>query len=158
MKWFNYIRPRNWSIVKVYRDFENFGDWRRVVKKEQANPKSNFNKWKLDRTKLFDVYLTLSLNEEDAILPDTAKRIKLMEMLNPLHRYFDDTLGFSECLNIEFNQYEDDEKNPTLSYLIVYRFNFNKFSIKWLFKFLIYLTIIILGSIYYIIPWLSSLI
>ena len=161
MKMFNWLKPCNWGIVKVYRDFENFSDWGRVIRKEESNINSLFNKWKLKRTKLYDVYLSISLDEEDTQLPESVQRTKIVEQLNPLHRYLDDDLGFAECLNCEFNQFEDDKKNPTLTYLIVYRFNFNKFSIIWLTKFLVVTFALIYFGIKYIptlIPWLSTLI
>ena len=160
---FNWLKPRNWGIVKVYRDFENFADWRRVVKREEANPNSNYRKWKLSRTKLYDIYTIVNLDEIDMQLPEAVQRTKVVESLNPLHRYLDDDLGFAECLNCEFNQFEDDEGKPSLSYLIVYRFNFNKFSLKWLLKFLVVtgaLTYVVLhfNLISLLIKWLSNLI
>lgn len=158
MKWLDPIKPRNWGIVKVYRDIENFSDWKKIIKKEQNNPISKFNKWKLSRTKLFDIYLTLSLDENDAVLPESVQRVKLMETLNPVHRYLDEELGFAECLNCEFNQYVDENKKPTLTYLIVYRFNFNKLSIKWIVKNLIILGILTFATIKFLIPWVSTLI
>ena len=162
-KLFDWLKPRNWGIIKVYRDFENFADWRRVVKREETDPKSKYNLWKLERTRLYDIYTIVSLEEADANLPEAVQRTKVIEMLNPLHRYLDEDLGFAECLNAEFNQFEDDEGKPTLSYLIVYRFNFNKFSIKWLLKFLIVtgaLVFVILKFklIPLLITWVSSLI
>ena len=143
----NWLKPRNWGIVKVYRDFENFLDWRRKIKEEESNPKSKYNLWKLDKTKLYDIYLVISLDEADSNLPEIVQRTKVLEMLNPLNRYLDDELGFAECLNIEFNQFADDANNPTLSYLIVYRFNFEKFSILWLLKFLVVNSVIVFSII-----------
>jgi len=158
----NWLKPKNWGIVQVYRDFENFADWKRVINKEQKNPKSNYNRWKLKHTSFYDVYTIITLDEADALLPEAVQRTKVIESLNPLHRYLDEDLGFAECLNCEFNQFEDDKGNSTLSYMIVYRFNFNKFSIKWLVK-----SLIILGIVIYIVAkfdlltkfftWVSSL-
>jgi len=160
---FNWLKPSRWGIIRVYRDFENFADWRRVIREEEAKPLSKYNMWKIERTKLFDLYTIVTLDEADNQLPEAAKRTKVIETLNPLHRYLDDDLGFAECLNCEFNQFEDDEGKPTLSYLIVYRFRFDKFSIKWVLK-----SLIILGVLTFIVikfdlvsklsVWLSSLI
>jgi len=160
---FSWLKPSNWGLVRVYRDFENFADWKRVIKEEQSKPLSKYNQWKLERTKLYDIYTIVSLDEADAPLPEPVRRTKVVESLNHLHRYLDDDLGFAECLNCEFNQFEDDEGKPTLSYLIVYRFRFEKFSIKWLVKFLV-----ITGALVYVVlkfdliskltVWLSSLI
>jgi hypothetical protein len=159
----NWLKPRNWGIVRVYRDFENFFDWKRVVKEQEADPKSKYNMWKLSRTKLYDVYTIVNLDAVDAQLPEAVQRTKVVESLNPLHRYLDDELGFAECLNCEFNQFEDEKGNPTLSYLIVYRFRFEKFSLKWVIK-----SLVILGALVYVVlhfnliplltTWLSNLI
>ena len=137
MKIFDRLKFRNWGIVKVYRDFENYKDWRRIIKREEFDPNSNFNKWNLKRTKLYDVYIIVTLDESDIPLPEVVKRTKVLESLNPLNRYLDESLGFAECLSVEFNQFEDDKKEPTLSYLIVYRFIWKTFSLKWLAKFII---------------------
>jgi len=163
MKILNWLKPRNWGIVKVYRDFENFADWKRIIKREEADPRSKYNQWKLERTRLFDVYTIVSLEDADAQLPEAVQRTKVVESLNPLHRYLDEELGFAECLNCEFNQFEDDQKKPTLSYLMVYRFNFNKFSIKWLIKSLVIIGVLLFviirfDLIHLLITWVSGLI
>ena len=69
MKWYQYFRPRNWGIIKVYRDFENYSDWIKTIKREEDNPKSNFNRWKLQHTKLYYIYVIVSLDEPDRVLP-----------------------------------------------------------------------------------------
>ena len=138
-----WLYPRNWPIVRVYRDFENYIDWIKVIGREERTHNSKYNKWKLKRTKLFDVYTIVTLDDADLPLPEVVKRTKVIETLNPLHRYLDEELGFAECLNCEFNQFFDDENEPTLSYLILYRFRFEKFSIKWLIRFLLITGILI---------------
>lgn len=159
----NWLKLKNWGIVKVYRDIENFNDWRKTINKEESNLKSKFNIWKLQRTKLYDIYTIVTLDDADLQLPEVVQRTKVLESLNPLHRYLDEDLGFAECLNCEFNQFQDDQGKLTLSYLIVYRFNFNKLSLMWLVK-----SLIILGVITYVIlkfdllsklyTWVSTLI
>jgi hypothetical protein len=163
MKVLDWFKPRNWGWVKVYRDFENYADWVKTIKKEKADPESLYNKWKFQHTKLYDVYLIFSLDEVDLQLPPVVQRTKVIEYLNPVNRYFDEDLGFGECLNCEFNQFEDDQHNLTLTYLIVYSFNWNKFSLKWLLKFIIINTILLililkLKLIPLLISWISSLI
>jgi hypothetical protein len=159
MKWYHYLRPRNWGIVKVYRDFENFADWRRKIRNEEDNPQSKYNRWKIQRTRLYDLYVTVSLDEADAPLPENVKRTKVVETLNPLNRYLDEEMGFAECLSCEFNQFEDDDHNLTLTYLIVYRFIFNKFSIKWLIKNVVFWTVFLFVIFkFHVIQWLLHLI
>lgn len=161
--YFNWLKPKNWGIVKVYRDLENFIDWKQTINQEEANKKSNYNRWKLERTKLYDVYTIISLEDADANLSENIKRTKVIEMLNPLHRYLDEELGFAGNLACEFNQFEDEEGNPTLSYLIVYRFIFEKLSLKWIIIFLLKIGILVFLIIKFdlitqLYTWLSSLI
>jgi len=158
----DFLKPRNWGIVKVYRDFENFSDWKRIIRKEESNPNSKYNKWKLERTKLYDIFVTITLDDSDSVLPDVIKRTKVLESLNLLNRYLDEELGFAECLSCEFNQFEDDKGNPTLSYFIVYRFIFNKLSLSWLLKFIIINGLIVFVVLKFkliplLITWVSNL-
>ena len=160
-KLFDWIKPHNWGLVKVYRDFENFADWKKVIESEKADPNSKFNKWKLEHTKLYDIFITISLDESDAQLPEVVKRTKVLESLNTLNRYLDEDLGFAGSLSVELNQFEDDKGNPTLSYFIVYRFIFEKFSIKWLAKILFYIGVISFVTLHFhlgplLITWLSA--
>ena len=41
-------------------------------------------------------------------------------------------MGFADYVVPEFNQFFDDENQPTLTYGIVYRFAFQRLSIGWL--------------------------
>lgn len=162
-KIFNWLKPQNWGIVKVYRDFENYADWVATIKREESKTDSLYNKWKLQHTKLYDIYLIYSLEEVDLQLPETVQRTKVIEHLNPINRYLDDTLGFAECLNIDFNQFEDDSGKKTNTFLIVYTFNWNKFSLKWIIKMTIILSILLYVIIHFnvfshINTWISNLI
>ena len=153
----NWFKPRNWGWVKVWRDFENYLDWVRTIKKEKANPLSLYNKWKLEHTKLYDVYVIVSLEDADSILPEALQRVKVIEQLNPLNKYLDELL-FAECLDVEFNQFEDENSKLTLTYLIVYSFRWNKFNLKWLLKFIIITSVLLYLILHFnIIPWVIKL-
>jgi len=138
-----FLHPSNWGIVKVYRDIDNYRDWIRTIKKEKKDPNSKFNTWKLDKNYFYNVYTTVSLEDEDLQTPETVQRLKVIEMLAPLHRYLDEELGFAECLTPEFNQFVDDKGNKTLTYLVMYRFSFNKLSVNWILRWLV-----IIGAIW----------
>ena len=140
---FKFFNPNNWGLVKVYRDVANYLDWARVIKRERVNPNSEFNKLGLENNMFYNVYLTISVEEAptDTPMPENIRKYRLIESLNPVHRYLDDTLGFSECLVPEFNQFVDDEGNETSTYLIVYRFAFNKLSLKWVLKWIFILVL-----------------
>ena len=135
------FKLRTWGLVKVIRDFENYRDWKHTIQKEEQNPKSKYNTWKLNRNFFYTVYVIESLDETSDHLPENIRRLRLIEKLAPLHIYLDEELGFAGSLIPEFNQFYDDEDKPTLSYLISYRFAFNKFSIKWLVKWVLILGI-----------------
>jgi hypothetical protein len=141
-----FLNPNNWGITKIYRDFDNYRDWIKTIKKEEKDPNSKYNQFKLSRNYFYNVYLTVSLDDVDLQTSEIVQRLKIVEMLNPLHRYLDDELGFAECLTPEFNQFVDDKGNKTLTYLVMYRFSFNKFSLNWLFKW-----IVIIGILWFVI-------
>lgn len=154
------FKPSTWGIVKVYRDIENYRDWIKTIKREEANFKSNYSKWKLNHNKLYTVYFTMDIDENELALPEEIKRLRIIESLAPLHRYFDEDLGFAECLVPEFNQFFDEKGNPTLTYLVAYRFAFNKLSLGWVLRWSIILTTlaILLANSSTIISWIKTLI
>lgn len=133
------FKPSTWQINRFRRDINNYRDWIRVIKRESADKNSNFNKWKLQYNSFYNVYFTHTVEETEAQLPERIMQARLIESFGPLHRYLDEDLGFAECLVPEMNQFYDEEENPTLTYLVVYRFAFNSigfwpiiwFLIKW---------------------------
>ena len=129
-------------LVRAWKDFKNYLDWIKVIKTEAANPKSIFNKHNMKKNFFYNVYIGVTLPQEDSVLPDNIKRLRVIEALASVHRYLDNELGFAEYIVPEFNQVFDSENNPTLTYIIVYRFQFNILSVKFVIKNLIYLTIL----------------
>ena len=156
------FKPSTWGIVKVWRDIENYRDFIRVIKKEKANKDSKFNKWKLNHNYFYTIYFTHDIEETENQLPEHIKRLRMFEQLAPVHRYFDEELGFAECLTPEFNQFINDDDTPTLTYLITYRFSFNKISLWWFVKWAAIITgiILILTSAWFskILTWVGTLI
>lgn len=130
------FKPSTWGISQVYRDIDNYRDFIRVIKQEKANKNSKFNLWKLNHNRFYTIYFTMSIEEEEAQLPENIKRLRLIESLGGLHRYLDEELGFAGYLTPEFNQFYDDNGNPTLTYLIAYKFAFDKLSLWWFIKFI----------------------
>ena len=142
------FKPNTWGIFQIWNDIENYRDFIRVIKKEKADPNSKFNKWELKKNYFSTIYFTMDIKEEEEQLPENIKRLRLIESLAGLHRYLDEELGFAECLTPEFNQFYDDEGKPTLTYLIAYRFSFNKLSLNWLIKWCIILVGLFFGYNY----------
>jgi hypothetical protein len=118
-------------IVGVWKDIVNYRAWIQAIKEEAFNPNSKFNKFGMNFNFFYVLYLPVSLPREDAQLPEDIKRLRLMEVLTPIHQYIDNDLGFAGSIVPEFNQFYDDEDNPTLTYGIVYRFAFDTLSLKW---------------------------
>jgi hypothetical protein len=143
------------SILEVYKDLKAYKMWRGTIKAERDNNNSKYNKFGLNHNYFYILYLPITLPQEDSALPDSIKRLRVMESLNPIHQYLDYELGFSDYIIPEFNQFYDDEGNPTLTYGIVYRFAFKKLSLKWVLRRIISWSIITWALIKW--PILSTL-
>jgi len=153
------FKPKTWGLSKVIADLRNYKDFIRIIKNERDDPNSKYSNWKLNHNSFYTIFFTIDIDETEAQLPQKIMRLRMIESLAPLHRYLDEELGFAECLTPEFNQFYDEEGNPTLTYLISYRFSFNKLSLGWIIRWaLIISTIIILFVKLNIIQWISSLI
>jgi len=156
------FKPSTWGISSVFRDIENYRDWCHVIKKEKANPNSKFNQWNLNNNYFYTIYFTHTQEETEAQLPERIQRLRMIESFAPLHRYLDEELGFAGSLVPEFNQFYDDEGEPTLTYLIAYRFAFDKISLAWFLKFLFKWVVVITAVTIFIkkggVEWLQNLI
>jgi len=154
------FKPKTWGISRVFNDIRNYKEFRRVVLNEERDPYSKFNKWKLTHNLFGTIFATLDVDENEAQLPQKIMRMRMIESLAPLHRYLDEELGFAECLIPEFNQFFDKDNNPTLTYLISYRFAFEKLSLRWIIRWSLIMTaiIIILFSQLNIFQWITALI
>ena len=124
-------KKRVLPIREVIRDIKNYALWIRTIKEERSKPNSKYNQFDFNHNYFFVIYFPVTLPQEEAALPDTVKRIRLLEMLNPVHQYLDYELGFSDYLIPELNQFFDEDNEPTLTYGIVYRFAFKKLSIRY---------------------------
>ena len=114
------------------KDIQNYIDWIKTINKEKLDPNSKWYKFKMKHNYFYTIYFPISLPEEDRVLTDNIKRLRVVEILAPVHRYFDEELMFAEYIIPEFNQFFDDNNQPTLIYGIVYRFAFKKLSMRWL--------------------------
>lgn len=115
----------------VVKDIQNYIDWIRTINREKANPKSKWNAFKMKHNFFYVVYLPVVLPEEDMQLPEEIKRMRIVEMLAPVHRYFDEQLQFAEYIVPEFSQFYDEDNEPTRVYGVMYRFAFNGLSLWW---------------------------
>jgi len=130
-------------LVEVIRDVRNYRKWIRTIQEEELNPNSKFNKYGLNRNYFYILYIPVTLPPEESALPDNIKRLRVVEMLVPIHQYLDNDLGFADYIVPEFNQFYDEEGTPTLTYGIVYRFAFKKLSIKWAISRVLFLSALI---------------
>lgn len=149
------------GIKGVWNDLVNYYDWIETIKKEKRDPKSIFNEFKLGNDWFWNIFVILTLPGEDSNLPDQIKRLRVTESLRPINKYFGEDLSFSEYLIPDFNQvYHDDE--PTLSYMIIYRFVFQKLTWFWLISRSIFFGAVIfaLSKVPWInlIEWISNII
>jgi len=146
-------------IFNVINDIRNYIDWIKTIDKEKTKSNSLWNKMGMNHNYFYTVYFPILLPEEDRVLPDNIKRLRVVEMLAPVHRYLDEDLGFAEYIVPEFNQFYNEENEPTLTYGIIYRFAFKGLSLKWFITRTIFWTITIWALLKFpIIKWLTSLI
>jgi len=138
------IRNFKLPIIGVYKDIINYFDWVNTINNAKRIAESKYNKFNLSHSYFYTLYLIVTLADEDKVLPDPIKRLRVVESLRPINLYLDEELGFAEYLVPEFNQFYDEENNPTLSYGIVYRFSFKTLSLKWIITRTIFLTTFIL--------------
>lgn len=124
-------RRRGLPIIGVIRDFVAYRKWIQTIRQERDNPNSKFNKYSLSHNYFYVLYVTVTLPQEDAALPDNIKRLRLVESLTPVHQYLDNDLGFADYIIPDFGQFYDEDNEPTLSYGITYRFAFKRFNLKW---------------------------
>ena len=159
------FKPRTWGVGKVLNDIQNYKDWIRVIKREESNANSNYSKWKLSHNYFYTLYFTHQMEQTEAQLPENIMKLRMIESLAPLHRYLDEDLGFAGYITPSFNQFYDDDNEPTLTYLVMYRFSFDQLSIWWFIKFLIkwsaLITLLVItikqGWISQVIGWLTSI-
>jgi len=124
-------RKKKLPLAEVIRDIKYYRLWIKTIKEERDNMKSKYNQFGISHNYFYVLYLAVTLPQEDSALPDDIKRLRLIEILRPVHQYLDYELGFSDYIIPEFNQFFDDEGEPTLTYGMVYRFGFKKLSLKW---------------------------
>ena len=125
------FRPKKWALSMVIRDLVNYREWIKAVNNEKKNENSLWYRFNMKHNFFYVIYFPMSLPEEDKTLPDNIKRMRVVESLAAVHRYLDEDLNFAEYIVPEFNQFYDDQNQPTLNYGIVYRFAFKRLSLKW---------------------------
>ncbi|MFW6310798.1 MAG: hypothetical protein ACOC1K_01030 [Nanoarchaeota archaeon] len=148
------IKKRNKKgipIIKVIQDIIAYRKWIKTINNEAANPKSLYNKYEIKSNLFYNIYVGVTLPDEDKVLPDNIKRLRVVESLAPVHRYIDSDLGFADFIVPEFNQVYTDEGAPTLTYIVLYRFSFKRLNISFIIsRILFWATIVIL---YFNINW-----
>lgn len=141
-------KKKRLSIKVAIADINNYIDWIRTIKAEERDENSLYNKLGIKRS-FFTLYKVYSLSEEFKSIPENALRFKVIEAFSPVHKYLDMNLRFGEYVVPEFNRIYDDDNNPTLSFVGIYRFAFKKLSILFVLKRLVMLGIITWAAISY---------
>jgi len=125
------FRPKKWALYMILKDIKNYRAWIHTINNEKKDLNSLWHRFGMKHNFFYVIYFPMSLPEEDKALPDNIKRLRVVESLAPVHRYLDEDLNFAEYVVPEFNQFYDDNNQPTLNYGIVYRFAFKRLSIGW---------------------------
>lgn len=125
------FRPKRWAVWMVVKDIQNYIAWIKTIDREAKDQLSVYNKYNMRHNFFYTIYFPIRLPDEDKALPDSIKRLRVVETLAPIHRYIDEELQFAEYIVPEFNQFYDENNEPTLAYGIVYRFAFQRLSLGW---------------------------
>ena len=87
------------GIKGAWRDIDNYREWIQVIKNEEANPKSTYNKFGISHNFSYMIYLVLKLDDQHKDLSDNIKETLVIEQLAPVNRYLDEELNWAEYLD-----------------------------------------------------------
>ena len=109
------------KIVQSFLDVKNFFLFRKMVKRELAEPKSGMNSLKIKKNWLGNI-LYMQINCTDVDLMNAGYNFDKMVMtkLQPAVKYLGQDLGWSEYLVPQVNNFVDGEGNPSLSYGVLF--------------------------------------
>lgn len=121
----------------MYKDYENYKEFRRIVREELNNPNSVFSSYNIQHNKRFTkIGCIVNLQDECAQIDEYSKLIMVSEKVTPLVKHIDLDLNLFEYLYMpkpdEIMMVEDDNKTikPTLSYVVEYHFVFQ--NVTWI--------------------------
>ncbi len=130
---------RDWTIYLYFREILNYFYIRKIIKKEKNT--ETWNVLNLRSDWVGRIYTVINLRKEDLGEQDEVKRFRLGEMMKPINSYLR-SLYLHEII------YPAIEQLSEQSYLIVYSPLFNKFTLLRTIKYIIVITVIILGIIF----------
>lgn len=130
---------RDWTIYLYFREILNYFYIRKIIKKEKNT--ETWNVLNLRSDWIGRIYTVINLRKEDLGEQDEVKRFRLGEMMKPINSYLR-SLYLHEII------YPAIEQLSEQSYLIVYSPLFNKFTLLRTIKYIIVITVIILGMIF----------
>lgn len=130
---------RDWTIYLYFREILNYFYIRKIIKKEKNT--ETWNVLNLRSDWVGRIYTVINLRKEDLGEQDEVKRFRLGETMKPINSYLR-SLYLHEII------YPAIEQLSEQSYLIVYSPLFNKFTLLRTIKYIIVITVIILGIIF----------
>jgi len=139
------LKNKRWDFLGLraaWNDLVQYREWIKIIGKEEKNPKSIYNKYNMGRNSFYNIFVIITLPQEDSVLPFEIQKIRAIESSAPINRYLDETLQFGEYLVPEFNHVYTEEGEPTSSFLFMYSFQFTTISFIWILKRLLGLFII----------------
>jgi len=135
---------KSYFSFNIIRDLSNYSKWISVIKEEKSNPLSKYNKFDFSNNIFYVIYTVISLKDEEKVLPEEIKKMKVLELMAPINRYLDEDLGFADYLVPEVSEFYDENNLPTLKYGLVYKFAFKRLSLKWvLYRLALWISIIV---------------
>jgi hypothetical protein len=80
------------------------------------------------------LYIQCDFVDSDFMGADYNNERMVMNYLKPIIMYLNDDIRWGEYLDIQISQFYDEDELPTYSYAVEFLYIFQKFSFKWLFK------------------------
>lgn len=125
------------KLYLAYKDIKNYLIYKKLIQRDEKDPNSTYNKLKLNHNKFYTLNYIISLPDGAEQLNDEQRLAYVTEAMRPSVEYINNELRFGEYLVADIQQFYDENNEPTLSYGIIFSFEFITLTFKqiieWLF-------------------------
>lgn len=135
-------------LFKVIKEIRLYREYRKIIRKEELDS-PRWSRAKLRRDWIYRIYTVINLPPQVTMspdFPDESKPSFVMTELKPINEYLK-YLNLQEILTMSINPIEGTQNN---SWLIIYQFLFRDLTWRWILIFLLQISLIIIGLVYFI--------
>ena len=134
-------------LFKVLKEIRLYREYKDIIRKEELNS-PRWSKAGLRRDWIYRIYTVINLPPQVTMspdFPDEAKPSFVMSELKPVNEYLK-YLNLEELLTMSINPVQDTQNN---SWLIIYQFLFRELTWKWIFGFILQISLICFFLIFF---------